>query len=422
MRFKSSLYITYDGLLDPLGGSQILPYLRSIATHEEELDVLSFEKSERYSSYGGDLRAELEKTSIKWTPLIFTRSFGVIGKLWDLLRMVIAAWHIASKYNPSIVHARSHAPAQVALLIKWIFKAKLLFDFRGLWVDERIDKGSWTPTNPWHRFQYQILKRIENLLLSNADHLVVLTEAVIPEVLRLGVSNRNVITVIPCCADFQHFQLVTPQTRKQSRDECGINQNSLVLGYVGSVGGMYLTDRFLRLVELAILKQPELEVLALTPDPKAFRNAVIDNLPTSLHKGIKIFSANRNQMARWLTAIDILVAFFKPSYARMGASPTKLAESWAMGIPVVCNQGVGDLQKIMNEIKAGNLIENCSDKQLLEVVESFPILLRKGGNCLRIAAKMRFGLDLAADRYKVIYQGLRKHEAENTCQCIKIKN
>ena len=40
---NKNLFITYDGLLDPLGQSQILPYLKIIAK-EYPINVLSFEK------------------------------------------------------------------------------------------------------------------------------------------------------------------------------------------------------------------------------------------------------------------------------------------------------------------------------------------------------------------------------------------
>ena len=37
------LFLTYDGLLDPLGRSQIIPYLKSIANNERIIKVISFE-------------------------------------------------------------------------------------------------------------------------------------------------------------------------------------------------------------------------------------------------------------------------------------------------------------------------------------------------------------------------------------------
>lgn len=407
MSHRRSLFITYDGLLDPLGASQILPYLKAIASQEDHLHVLSFEKPERYALAATALREALAGTTIRWTPLIFTRRCGALGKVWDLVRMQLAACRIAVRIQPSVVHARSHAPAQVALLIKWLFRSRFLFDCRGLWVDERVDKGGWVLTNPGHRLQYRAYKWIEKILFSHVDHMVVLTEAVIPEVLRLGVPDRQKLTVIPCCADFRHFQLTTPQSRQLARSECNIPEASLVLGYLGSVGGMYMPERFLRLVELASVRYPSLQALALTPDEQKFRQLMQVHLPASLHNHVHVRAANRDQVARWLPAMDLLVSLIQPSYARMGSSPTKLAEAWATGIPAICNRGVGDVAALVDELDAGVVIDAGSDSDLSVAADSLAALIKKGGSRLRKAAQARLGLDVASDRYRQIYKSLR---------------
>ena len=53
----AALFISYDGLTDPLGGSQILPYVRSIAAHPRRMHVLSFEKPDRYAAAGAAMAA-----------------------------------------------------------------------------------------------------------------------------------------------------------------------------------------------------------------------------------------------------------------------------------------------------------------------------------------------------------------------------
>lgn len=405
---RCSLFITYDGLLDPLGASQILPYLKSIATQEDHLHVLSFEKPERYALSAGTLRKELAGTTICWTPLIFTRRWGTLGKVWDLVRMHLAACRISAWNRPSVVHARGHAPAQAALLIKQLFRARFLFDCRGLWVDERVDKGGWVLTNRWHRLQYRSYKWIERVLFTHIDHIVVLTEAVIHEVLSLGVPSRQHLTVIPCCADFRHFQLATAQSREIARSECQIPESSLVLGYLGSLGGMYMPERFLQLLELTSIKHPSLQALVLTPDKEKFNKLIQVQLPSPLHPRIHVRTANRDQVARWLPAIDLLVSLIQPSYARLGSSPTKLAEAWASGIPAICNSGVGDVAALMQEMDAGMLVDPYSDTDLRFAADCLLNLIHKGGPRLRMAAQARLGLDVASSRYLNIYHQLRQ--------------
>ena len=378
-RSAKSLFITYDGLLDPLGSSQILPYLRAIASTEDQLHILSFEKQDRFERGAAQLRAELANSAISWSPLIFTRSGGILGKLWDLLRMHAAAVAIAFRIRPSLVHARGHAPAQVGLLLKRLFKARLLFDFRGLWVEERVDKGSWQLTNPWHRWQYQYYKQVEQDLLRQADHLVVLTEAVVPEVLRLGVLTRDRITVIPCCADFNYFPLATTDQRQKARRQLGIPERSLVLGYLGSVGGMYLTERFLQLVSFAATQLTNVQVLVLTPDREAFLKLMDQQLPRPIRLIVHVHSADRKHVAAWLPAMNLLVAFARPGYARISMSPTKLAEAWASGIPALCNSGVGDVAQLVIELDSGMVIDAAADQELEAAVKAIPALINKGG-------------------------------------------
>lgn len=402
-KLPSVIFITYDGLLDPLGGSQILPYVFGIAGHPRHIHILSFEKVDRLVSSGGQLRDRLKGADISWTPLIFTQKFGVAGKFWDLLRMYFFGLRIAVLERRKIVHARGHAAAQVGLLLKRWLGTKLLFDFRGLWVDERVDKGGWNLDRFTHRLQFRYYKKIEQGLLAQADQVIVLTHAVVPEVARLGSISTNKITVIPCCADFDHFDIVDVPQRSVTRSQFELPSNAIVLGYLGSVGGMYLSERFFRLVEFAANVNPLLHVLALTPDVEKFNADMRRCSPTSLHGRIRVRAANRDQVAQWLPCMDVLVAFARPSYARLSMSPTKLAEAFAAGIPAICNQGVGDVAEVVHDLDAGWVLDADSDAALAEAANLLDTIADKGGKTLRESARVYLGLEVAAQRYRSVY-------------------
>jgi glycosyltransferase involved in cell wall biosynthesis len=404
------LFISYDGLLDPLGGSQILPYVRGFANHPRSVSVLSFEKANRLSLSGCALREKLSGEAIVWISLTFTRSFGVIGKLWDLARMYYFGLITALRAKTVIVHARGHAAAQVGLFLKRVLGCKLIFDFRGLWVDERVDKGGWDLSNPFHKLQYRYYKRVEKILLQRADQVVVLTQAVVEEVIRLGCSPADKITVIPCCADFDHFRLLNAESRRLARQQLDIPEKAFVLGYLGSVGGMYMSERFFRLVELAAGRRSDVCVLALTPDIKRFEAELAKYLPSSFHLRVKIRSVTRDEVAEFLPAMNLLVSFIKPSYARIASSPTKLAEAFAVGVPAICNYGVGDVAALVKDLDAGAIVDPTSDADLDMVAKDLDFLGSKGGLRLREAARLRLGLEIANQRYREIYMKL-----EATC-------
>ena len=400
------LYITYDGLLDPLGPSQILPYVKDISRHQDEVVVVSFEKSERLLHGKDALLSDLQNYSITWKPLLFTKGLGFLGKLLDLSRMYLKAFIVACKYNIKVVHTRSHPPAQVGLFVKRITKAKFIFDFRGLWVNERVDKGGWDLNRFFHRLQYKYYKRVERKLLAQSDHVVVLTNKVVDEVMKLGAIEKSKITVIPCCADYNHFPLSTDAHKIDARISLGIPTDAFVLGYLGSIGRMYLLDRFFHLFKLAVNVRKDCHALLITRDTSALKQLMESHLTPELSSRAHVKSASRDEVPVLLPAIDIMVSFIFSTYARQGASPTKMAECFALGIPVIANPGVGDVKQVIDRLDGGWIVDPFSDTDLMEVVQNLDTICSKGGQRLRDVSRPILGLEYATQSYQSVYDKL----------------
>ena len=400
------LYITYDGLLDPLGSSQILPYVKGISKHQDEVVIMSFEKSERLLHGKDALLSDLRNYSITWKPLLFTKGLGLLGKLMDLSCMYLKACIITCKYNIRVVHTRGHPSAQVGLFVKRITKAKFIFDFRGLWVDERVDKGGWDLNHFFHRLQYKYYKRVERKLLFQSDHVVVLTNKVVDEVIKLGAIEQSRITVIPCCADYNHFPLSTESHKIDARVSLGIPNDAFVLGYLGSIGRMYLLDRFFHLFKLAVNVRKDCYALLITRDTASLKQLMKSHLTPELSSRVHIKSASRDEVPVLLPAIDVMISFILSTYARTGASPTKIAECFALGIPVIANSGVGDVKQVVDRLDGGWIVDPCSDTDLMEVVQNLDTICSKGGRRLRDASRSMLGLEFATQCYQSIYDKL----------------
>ena len=400
------LYITYDGLLDPLGSSQILPYVKGISKHQDEVVIMSFEKSERLLHGKDALLSDLRNYSITWKPLLFTKGLGLLGKLMDLSCMYLKACIITCKYNIRVVHTRGHPSAQVGLFVKRITKAKFIFDFRGLWVDERVDKGGWDLNRSFHRLQYKYYKRIERKLIFQSDHIVVLTNKVVGEVIKLGAIEQSRITVIPCCADYNHFPLLTESHKIDARVSLGMPTDAFILGYLGSIGRMYLLDRFFHLFKLAVNVRKDCYALLITRDTAALKQLMKSHLTPELSSRVHVKSASRDEVPVLLPAIDVMISFILSTYARTGASPTKIAECFALGIPVIANSGVGDVKQVVDRLDGGWIVDPCSDTDLMEVVQNLDTICSKGGRRLRDASRSILGLEYATQCYQSIYEKL----------------
>jgi glycosyltransferase involved in cell wall biosynthesis len=400
------LYITYDGLLDPLGGSQILPYIYGISSHQDDIIILSFEKQELLTSGRQKMLLNLKHYGIHWKSLKFTRNMGMAGKFWDLICMYIWAYYLSFRYDIQVVHARSHSAAQVGLLLKKILGKKLIFDFRGLWVDERVDKGGWDLNRLSHRIQYKYFKRVEKKLLAQADQIVTLTKKAVGELAKLELSTSSKITVIPCCADFDHFFLSNNDRKLKSKLMIGAPYNAFIVGYLGSIGEMYMMDRFFYLFELIANSNLNCHAMVITKDVLALEKIMNRHLSFNLHSRVHVASANRDEVPTLLPAMDLMISFIMPSYARMAAFPTKISECFAAGIPIITNSGIGDVELIINELDGGRIVDPFSDQDMSKAAQELDIICEKGGVRLRNVARPILGLELAFERYNTVYESL----------------
>ena len=70
---KYCLYVSYDGLLDPLGQSQIIPYLRNLNKNGYKFIIFSYEKIEKNKIQIRLLKKDLEKEGFEWIILPFKK-------------------------------------------------------------------------------------------------------------------------------------------------------------------------------------------------------------------------------------------------------------------------------------------------------------------------------------------------------------
>lgn len=396
------LYISYDGLLDPLGASQILPYIFGINSYAKKITVLSFEKKDASNEKLKSLEEKLKSKSITWKKKNFNTRFGLISKLYDLTNMFLVSLKICIKENVDVIHARGHPPALTAFIIKLILKRKIIFDFRGLWVEERIDKGGWNTENLFDNFQINTFKTFERKILRASNHIVVLTNKMVNEIERISKVNQTKVTVIPCSADYDHFRILPQKDVTDFKKSIEIPEQSLIIGYLGSIGGMYKTEKFLKFVEICLKENKYIFSLIITKDINGIRKVIESNFP-SLIDNLLIKTANRDEVPRYINAMDVLVNFTEPSYARISMSPTKLGEAFACGKPVICNEGVGDVKEIINSVGGGLILDQLDNENLVKASKDLTKLLTLKPAAIRKNSKEIYSLKKAKESYKKIY-------------------
>src|SRR2546429_9214499 len=116
------LYISYNGMLDPLGQSQVLPYLRELAKQGVHFTLLSFERAGAFETGGRNrcaaLKRQLAEANIEWHWLRYHQKPSIPATMYDLIAGTRCAEKLARRNAIEVVHARSHIPATIGLRLK----------------------------------------------------------------------------------------------------------------------------------------------------------------------------------------------------------------------------------------------------------------------------------------------------------------
>src|SRR3954452_8062813 len=325
-------YVSYDGVEEPLGRSQVLAYLVGLAA-AYDITLISFEKSAEASN---GLRHDLAESGIEWRRLRYHRRPPVLSTTWDVLAGRHALVRAARSGTPAIVHVRSYVPALMALSARHATRGELLFDIRGFWADERVEGGLWRPGGAL----YRLAKRCERSFFAEADAIVTLTDASLPHV-RAWAGERSVpIEVIPTCVDVERFS---------GRPE---RPGGPHVVWSGSIGTWYRFDLDPRLAAAlslpltVITRQATQARRLLGGHPASVRTAAPDRMPADLFAG------------------DIGLCLYRSSFSRVATAPTRFAEYLAAGMPVVVTRGVGDLEAIVEDRGVGVVLQGDDDGSL----------------------------------------------------------
>lgn len=404
MKKKRVLYITYDGLTDPLGQSQILPYICGLAEQGYQFTILSFEKKDRYARESGIINTICEKYGINWVPLMFTSKPPVLSKMYDRWRMRRMVDKLDRQHGFDMIHCRSYIAAEMGLRMKRKKQIPFFFDMRGFWADEKVDGGQWNLKNPLFKRIYRHYKQKEKEFLLEADAIVSLTDAARKELLSKPEYKNLDIRVIPCCADLEHFDYrrVTSHDTEQRRNELNIPGESRVISYLGSVGGWYMTKEMFDFFLTLRAEHPDFLLLILSKDdPELIRQWACDaQVPET---SLRICFAKRADLPSYISLSQCSIFFIRPTYSKMASSPTKHAELMGMGIPVICND-LGDTGLIMEKTNTGAVVKSFDAKSYQSIVDRIDDIVSISPSHIREAAFEYFDLQKGVESYLKIYQ------------------
>ena len=385
------LYFSYDGLLDPLGQSQVIPYIQYLAAVGHSFTIISFEKEDRSPAEISALEQRLGEAGVEWTRLPF-RS----GKL-EFVRRVIsgiaAVRRVCGRINPDIVHLRGFIPAVIYKLSR--SRVPHLYDFRGFAVEEWAEIGKLGADSLPH----QVLRRIDRSAVETACGLVVLERSA-EALLRKTYDVPNVpLKVIRTCTD---VTLYLP--RKDSM--ASRQQGAIHFVYLGGAKRPYRPDLALRLVSQLINYGLDCRLDFLNERDHADIAAAAKDVGFPQDK-MKVLRIDQKHIPRALQEYDCGLVFLDSSLWRRVCCPTKIGEYLAAGLPVVSLEGIDVLEQFAATTRCVEIVkqEELMNGIGIATIDQITALIHRlgvGSACQELARR-ECSLEMAGQLYAELY-------------------
>jgi len=393
-------------MTDPLGQSQVIPYLAGLSKKGVSFHLISFEKKDRYALYKKEIETLVSQYGIEWHPMIYTAKPPVLSTIYDLFRLNEVCNKLQRQYNFRIVHCRGYISSLIGIKLKKKYGVKYIFDMRAFYADERVDGGLWPQDKFMYKKVFEYFKRKELEFIKAADHIISLTEKG-KKIVQSWLPNQSLsIQVIPCCVDLEKFdrKKISEEKIKSLKQELGIKNDQQVLSYIGSISTWYRPDEMMLFYKRFLKQFPDSVFLFITGEfPQTIFSFAKKNA-ISL-ENIKVVKGMHNEVPALLSVSNYSVFFIKGTFSKSGSSPTKMGEIMALGIPLICNSGVGDVESIMNDTGCGVLLNELNDT-------TFDAAINKITNTnfdsetLRSGAIKYYALDKGVELYWEVYKRL----------------
>ncbi|HEX9918667.1 MAG TPA: glycosyltransferase, partial [Pyrinomonadaceae bacterium] len=378
-------------------------------------------------------RERLEGEGIRWHALAYHKSPSVLVTPYDILQGAWRAARLVRAERIDVLHARGHLPMAMALLARRWCGARLLFDIRGLLAEEYEEAGVWRKDSPQYRAvraveraglkqsaQLIVLtRRLRDLLvergLARAEQIEVVPccvdfarFAAAPgdgdaRTLAEDESGRRAFVederqgraVVEAesgrrafveTADAQGAALTARDgspdvSARESGDRedgdregggkegGGDAEGRFEIVTAGSVTGLYLLEEMGRFFLALKRQRPGAFLRILTMSSATEAAATLERAGLS-REDFWIGAVKPAEVPAFLQRARLGLSFRKATFSQIAASPTKIPEYLAAGLPTICNAGIGDTDDILTHARVGVIVRDFAEETLAEAARA----------------------------------------------------
>jgi glycosyltransferase involved in cell wall biosynthesis/tetratricopeptide (TPR) repeat protein len=319
-------------------------------------------------------------------------------------QMSNALEHHFRDYGCGIVQAASNSRnALPALIAARRVGAKFVYEVRGLWELTAASRfAGWERTE-----RYELDRRLEVLVASNADHVLAITNGVAQELIGSGVPPKR-ISLLPNAVDPDEFQ---PAPKDRALMSClGLQNDDFVAVYAGSVTAYEGLDDLI--IALSALRQNGVRpMLVIAGDGKA--RPELEAVAAKHGMSNNVLFAGRvqpDEVRGYLSLADVVALPRKPFKVCEVVTPLKPFEAMSMGKAVVVSD-LPALREIVADGVTGLICKPADPLDLALVLTRLakdPALRKRLGQAAREWTTVHRSWSANAKVLGQLYKSLRK--------------
>lgn len=290
------------------------------------------------------------------------------ARLWSS-EASLRRWLFRNISSDRVVVFHCRGPRAVLLAInasRSYPQLRVIYDCRGLGSAEHdyVRSHLFSRQEPNSLSLYaQKLEALEREAASLCDAMICVSHAMKREIAERWEVSPEKIAVIPCCTDVAKAdEAVASRTR--TRSELGFT-GRFVVAYCGSLEAWQKPRQSMALYQRIAELCPDAHFLAVTTNPALMvRLAREEGIPEQRYT---IVSVPQGDVASLLAAADCALLLRDGSVVNQVASPVKLAEYLAVGLPVILTDGIGDYSDLIQQERIGMVLSPIVENWLPEI-------------------------------------------------------
>ena len=347
-----------------------------------------------------DNRFKLSSNVFKkyYIPLMpFSGKCWIMQKICDIwTSIVIFCIYIA--YKPKFIIGE-FSISYSAMLFKHFIKSVFIADMHGALPEEYTYNNSHV--NKWKLNYLEDLERATSL---KADYIICQSEEMKRHIIKKYSAIESKAFVYKCGVDTDLFRYDVA-VRKQIRQQLGIPNDCLVFVYSGGLMKWQKIEESMQIFEKIRKNVTSSKFLILTRDLDLVKEYISKLNLDYICDDIIALSVPFNQVSDYLNCADVAFLLRDDDVMNRVASPTKLAEYLACGLPVISDTVAN--YWVDNEMIADNSIicynDNMSIDDLIATINTCNKL------SIRKHAEQKFSLDIDSQNIYAMFKFINKN-------------